>query len=100
VLPRSDEVRRVEALLGQFPVVALLGPRQVGKATLRGRQRHGFEFKRTTAPAITKSMHIAFDDLALDSLDVVHVGDKTFPLGANIRAVALARILEDVAPLR
>jgi len=67
---------------------------------VRGRQRRGFEFKRTTAPAITKSMHIALDDLALDSLDVVHAGDKTFPLGANIRAVALARILEDVAPLR
>jgi hypothetical protein len=45
-------------------------------------------------------MHIAFEDLGLDSLDVVHAGDRTFPMGAGIRAVALARILEDVAPLR
>jgi hypothetical protein len=67
---------------------------------IRGHQRYGFEFKRTTAPAITRSMHIALEDLALDSLDVVHAGDQTFPMGASIRAVALAHILEDLAPLR
>jgi hypothetical protein len=39
---------------------------------VRGRKRRGFEFKRTSAPALTRSMHIAMTDLRLDSLDVIH----------------------------
>ena len=35
-------------------------------------------------------------DLGMRSLDVIHAGDITFPLAKNIRAVAAARILEDL----
>ena len=45
-------------------------------------------------------MRIALADLALDSIDVIHAGAETFPLAERIRAVALARVLEDIAPLR
>jgi hypothetical protein len=34
VLPRREAVKSLENLLGQFPVVALIGARQVGKSTL------------------------------------------------------------------
>ena len=34
MLPRSSQLDRLFQLLTQFPVVALLGPRQVGKTTL------------------------------------------------------------------
>lgn len=67
---------------------------------VRGDRRLGFEFKRTTAPAVTKSMHIAKADLRLTSLDVVHAGDHTFPLRDGIRALALKRVLTDLNPLR
>jgi hypothetical protein len=60
----------------------------------------GFEFKLTSAPAVTPSMRAALVDLKLDRLDVVHAGKLTFPLGQKIRAVALARLLEDVAPIK
>ena len=43
-------------------------------------RRRGFEFKRTDAPGVTKSMHVAIRDLGLESLDVVHVGGDTYPL--------------------
>ena len=39
-------------------------------------------------------------DLKLDSLDVIHAGSDTFPLGERMRAVAIGRIHSDLAPLR
>jgi predicted AAA+ superfamily ATPase len=67
---------------------------------VRGRRRWGFEFKRTSAPAAAASMHTALSDLRLERLDVVHPGHATFPLGPKIRAVALERLGEDLAPLK
>jgi predicted AAA+ superfamily ATPase len=67
---------------------------------VRGRERFGFEIKRTEAPRITPSMRSAMADLRLDGLDVVHAGGDTFPLGERMRAVSLSRLLEDLRPLR
>lgn len=67
---------------------------------VRGSQRRGYEFKRTTAPQMTPSMRTALTDLKLTSLDVIHAGDLSFPMGEKIRAVAMARLLEDVQPLK
>jgi predicted AAA+ superfamily ATPase len=67
---------------------------------VRGRQRIGFEFKRTSSPRITPSMRIAMADLKLDRLDLLHAGEDTFPLGRNLRAVAATRLLDDLTPLR
>ena len=66
---------------------------------VRGSRRLGFEVKRTTAPAATKSMRTALADLGLESLDVVHAGDATFALGERVRAVAAGRLLLDIEPL-
>jgi hypothetical protein len=66
----------------------------------RGHQRLGFEIKRTSSPQITPSMRNALRDLKLKRLDIVHAGDHTFPMGKNIRALALARLLDDLQPLR
>ncbi len=62
--------------------------------------RLGFEFKRTSAPKITRSMHSALADLRLRHLYVVYPGDKTFPLAPSVDALGLQRILEDLQPLR
>ena len=61
----------------------------------RGRLR-GFEVKRTSSPAITRSMRSAVTDLELHSLDIIHAGEETFPLAKGIRAVAAVRMLEDL----
>lgn len=60
-----------------------------------GRLR-GFEIKRTSSPTVTRSMRTAMADLDLRSLDVIHAGDETFPLAKGIRAVAAARLLDDL----
>jgi len=56
---------------------------------IRGRQRRGFEIKRTSAPTVTPSMRHALTDLKLDRIEVIHAGAQTFPLAERIRAVAL-----------
>jgi len=66
---------------------------------VRGRERRGFEFKRTSSPGATKSMHVALADLRLSQIDVIHAGTGTFPLAPRIRAVGIDRVLRDVRPL-
>ncbi|HEY3244219.1 MAG TPA: ATP-binding protein [Phycisphaerae bacterium] len=67
---------------------------------IRGNLRIGVEIKRTTAPRVTPSMRSALADLKLRRMDVIHAGDRTFPLADRIRAVALSRLLTDIEPLR
>jgi hypothetical protein len=66
---------------------------------VRGQKRLGFEMKRTSSPAVTPSMRAALADLGLATLDVIHGGQKTFPLAPRIRAVAAHRLLEEIKPL-
>jgi uncharacterized protein len=66
---------------------------------VRGRRRLGFEIKRTVSPRLTPSMRIAFSDLKLSRLTVIHAGDKKFPLAQRIDAVPLSRLLHEVHPL-
>lgn len=66
---------------------------------VRGSQRLGFEFKRSTTPTLTRSMHVAAEDLRLRKLWVVHAGERAFDLAPRTRAVPLSRILEELQPL-
>ncbi|MCU0242173.1 MAG: ATP-binding protein [Vicinamibacteria bacterium] len=67
---------------------------------MRGQQRLGFEFKRSSAPVLTKSMHVALQDLRLRKLWVVHAGERSADVSRHIRVSSLARILEELQPLR
>ena len=61
---------------------------------LRGSRRLGFEFKRTSSPRMTRSMHTAINDLRLTRLYVVHPGEDSFPLSHEIEAIGLGDIGE------
>jgi predicted AAA+ superfamily ATPase len=96
----------VEAILGrvgaradQCYFWATHGGAELDLLVVAGERRRGFEIKRTVAPRVTPSMLSALADLRLESLDVVHAGTDTFPLGRGIRALALSRLLSDVAPV-
>jgi hypothetical protein len=52
---------------------------------VRGRERIGFEIKRTDSPKMTPSMRIALDDLKLRRLYVVHAGRHNFDIDRNVR---------------
>jgi predicted AAA+ superfamily ATPase len=76
------------------------GGAELDLVIIRGKNRLGFEIKRTTSPKITPSMRYAISDLNLQSLDVIHAGDHTFPLDKNIRAIAFKSLLQDIKPLK
>jgi len=69
---------------------------EIDLVVMRGDTRLGFEFKRTVAPSTTRSMHIALENLGLERIDVIHAGDKTFPLADRIRAIPLSQVLDDL----
>lgn len=60
---------------------------------LKGARRVGVEFKRADAPAVTRSMRIAVQDLKLDALYVVYPGEHRFNLARGIEAVPLRALL-------
>lgn len=63
---------------------------------IRGRRRWGFEFKRTSSPTLTRSLHTAVETLDLQRAFVVHAGEHTFPLHPKVTAISANRMLEDI----
>lgn len=59
----------------------------------------GFEIKRTSQPAVSKSMHSALADLHLDHLFLVHAGPHRFPLTDQITAITATDLLTHENPL-
>jgi hypothetical protein len=45
-------------------------------------------------------MHLAIHDLSLDSIDVIHTGDATYPLGKGIRALSISRVNAELGGTR
>lgn len=66
---------------------------------VRGNQRMGFEFKRNSAPTVTKSMRIVMQDLRLKNLVVVHPGRESWKMSRGIRALALTSVQEELKPM-
>lgn len=58
-------------------------------------RRLGIECKRVDAPRLTRSMHIALDDLALDHLTVVYPGAQSYPLAERVTVTPLATLAQD-----
>lgn len=59
---------------------------------LRGSKKIGFEIKLTDRPSITKSMHIARQDLCLSHTYLVHPGDITWKLDEDTTALSISDI--------
>jgi predicted AAA+ superfamily ATPase len=96
----GEIIRRLGARPEECFFWATHGGAEIDLLVIRGRQRLGFEIKRTSSPRITPSLRSALSDLKLKRLDVVHAGEETFPMTERIRAVSLSRILKDLKPLR
>ncbi|WP_010301974.1 ATP-binding protein [Candidatus Odyssella thessalonicensis] len=57
---------------------------------IKGDQRFGYEFKYSEAPKITKSMHIALEDLKLDHLTIITPGARSYPLSEHVKVQSLS----------
>ena len=75
------------------------GGAEIDLLVVRGRRRLGFEFKRTVAPRLSRSMRTALEELGLESLRVIHAGENSFPLSERIRAVAISELGSEVRAL-
>lgn len=64
---------------------------------VRGRERLGFEIKRTDSPSFTRSMRVALADLGLTRLYVVHAGRNSFDLAPKVRCIAARDLLDELA---
>jgi hypothetical protein len=51
--------------------------------------RYGIECKKVDAPRVTPSMHIALQDLELESITIIYPGSKAYPLGEKINVLPL-----------
>lgn len=76
------------------------GGAELDLLVVRGTKRIGFEFKRTTAPTLTRSMHAACEDLKLRRLYVIHGGARSFAMNANVEAIPLDKVLDELPPLK
>ncbi|HET7369344.1 MAG TPA: ATP-binding protein [Gammaproteobacteria bacterium] len=58
----------------------------------------GLECKRTDTPRMTRSVHIALEDLGLERVAILYPGNKRFPIAEQVEAVPMSA-LADPAPL-
>jgi hypothetical protein len=65
----------------------------------RGR-RHGVEFKTSDAPQMTKSLHIALQDLKLDRVWIAYPGRESYAVHERVQVTPLDRLPEELAKLR
>lgn len=59
---------------------------------MRGNERIGFEFKRTSSPTLTPSLKIACQDLNLTKACLIYPGKEDFRLSENVTAKGLANV--------
>lgn len=89
-------IRHVRARREQCYFWATHAGAELDLLIVSGQHRWGVEFKRTSAPRVTRSMRTAIADLGLKRLDLIHAGTQSFPLAKQIDAIAFARIREDL----
>lgn len=59
---------------------------------MRGNKKIGFEFKRTSSPTISKSLHNAIDNLNLNHAYIINASDSIYQLKPNVTALGLSQI--------
>jgi predicted AAA+ superfamily ATPase len=93
-------IARLGALPEECFFWATHGGAELDLLVVRGPTRLGFEFKRTSTPALTRSMLTALDDLQLAHLHVVHAGERSFPLHERVRAASVRDLRTELQSLR
>jgi len=64
-----------------------------------GKEKWAIEIKRSTAPVLSKGFHLACRDIVPDRCFVVYAGSDKFSMGANIIAIPLPELMEELLQL-
>ena len=81
-------------LLKQFPVVAIIGPRQVGKTTLAKQVK----VKLGLTPKLKKGFYNAKEDLGNPPSWIIYSGTERYPLSGGTEAIGLDQFCSSVIP--
>lgn len=73
------------------------GGAELDLVLFRGKRRLGVELKYADAPGMTRSMHIALEDLRLDRLWVAYPGGRTYDLHERVTVAPLSAVAEQVS---
>lgn len=65
---------------------------------VRGTEKLAFEFKYSSAPKATRSMHFAIEALDLDQITIVCPGESAYPLAGKVRVAGLSRLVREMRP--
>jgi len=57
-------------------------------------RRYGVEFKASDAPKMTKSIHVALQDLHLEKLLIVYPGSENYLIDDQVEVVSLAAAMK------
>jgi predicted AAA+ superfamily ATPase len=64
---------------------------------LQGGRRYGVELKYSDAPRMSKSLHIALDDLGLDRAWIVYPGQESYPVHDRVEVVSIRQVEDRLA---
>ncbi|MGI9250099.1 MAG: ATP-binding protein [Pseudohongiellaceae bacterium] len=62
---------------------------------MQGDKKTAYEFKYTSTPKATRSMHTALEDLQLEQITIIYPGNRTYSLTNNIRVVGLKQLVQE-----
>jgi len=88
----EEIIRTMDAAMEESYFWSTQAKAELDLLIVKNNKKIGFEFKYTDAPKITKSMHIAQEDLKLNHLAVIYPGNQIFPLSKDIKAYGLETI--------
>lgn len=64
---------------------------------ISGGKRYGVEFKCADAPAMTRSLHIALEDLKLDRAWIVYPGKDSYPVHERVQVCSLGEATAELS---
>lgn len=65
---------------------------ELDQVIFRGSKASGVEFKVNDGPKMTKSLHIALEDLKLERAWIVHSGEKRYAVHEKIAALPIKEL--------
>ena len=95
---RGSRWSRSSRCTGPRPANASSGPHgdaELDLLIVQGTKKTAYEFKYTSTPRVTRSMHSALGDLNLDRITIVCPGDGAYPLAENVRVAGLKTLVQE-----
>jgi hypothetical protein len=89
----EEIIRHLDVQANECYFWATHGEAELDLLIFKEGKRIGFEIKYANTPKLTRSLHVALEDLKLDKLIVIYPGEKEFSLHPKIHVMGLVNFL-------